>query len=378
MSTHTADEQARGSKAATSASAAAATPARAARERGAAPVDGRLVDDAGNVRFGIFAHAITEVNHRDYALTDPFGRPARRLARRFGFNQFQFLGALSEQLVFGCAITDIKYVGTAFAYCYEPATRRFAEFSLTQPLARGTRFTQTPESGICSFASGRTRITMSAETRAAASPLGGDRRRQDHDRRRVPRGRAGARADAHLHAGRRDRLGLRAQDRRSPPQRHAHAGRTSPTISAPCRSTATTTGAPATCAATPSGTGAVSPARSPTAASLGMNVSCGVNETSFTENCFWVDGRLHKLDTVAFEYDRNDLMRPWRVSSYDGRLALEFHPEGKHAEHINAYVVATNFNQLFGRYRGSLTTEAGERIAVDGMLGYMESHYAKW
>jgi hypothetical protein len=38
------------------------------------------------------------------------------------------------------------------------------------------------------------------------------------------------------------------------------------------------------------------------------------------------------------------------VSSYDGRLVLEFHPEGRHAE----------------------------RIVIDGLLGYMESHYAKW
>ena len=127
--------------------------------------DSRLVDPAGDVRLGIFARPILEVNYRDYALTDPFGRPARRLARRFGFNQFQFLGALSETLVFGCAITDLKYVGTAFAYCYEPTTRRFAEWSFTQPLARRTRFTQTPESGDCLFAAGKARITMRGEMR---------------------------------------------------------------------------------------------------------------------------------------------------------------------------------------------------------------------
>ena len=111
---------------------------------------------------------------------------------------------------------------------------------------------------------------------------------------------------------------------------------------------------------------------------LGMNVSCGVNETSFTENCFWVDGQLHKLDTVYFDYDRRELMRPWRVSSFDGRLQLEFHPEGRHAEKINAWIVASDFNQLVGRYTGWLQTAGGERLAVDGMLGYMERHYAKW
>src|SRR5690606_9267474 len=28
---------------------------------------------------------------------------------------------------------------------------------------------------------------------------------------------------------------------------------------------------------------------------VGLNLSCGVNETSFTENCFWLDGELIKV-----------------------------------------------------------------------------------
>ena len=112
--------------------------------------------------------------------------------------------------------------------------------------------------------------------------------------------------------------------------------------------------------------------------SVGMNVSCGVNETSFTENCFWVDGALHKVDTVAFAYDRRDLMRPWQLRSADGRVDLTFTPEGQHAERVNAWVVATDFHQLFGRYRGRLTTAAGAAVPIDGLLGYAESHYARW
>ena len=111
---------------------------------------------------------------------------------------------------------------------------------------------------------------------------------------------------------------------------------------------------------------------------VGMNVSCGVNETSFTENCFWVDGGLHKIDTVHFDYDRGDLEKPWRLASYDGRMRLEFRPEGRHAEKVNAGLLATNFVQLFGRYQGWFEIAPGERIAVDGLMGYAERHYAKW
>ena len=40
--------------------------------------------------------------------------------------------------------------------------------------------------------------------------------------------------------------------------------------------------------------------------------------------------------------------------------------------------MATDFHQLFGRYSGVLVTADGERLPVDGLLGYMEQHYAKW
>ena len=111
---------------------------------------------------------------------------------------------------------------------------------------------------------------------------------------------------------------------------------------------------------------------------VGLNAACGVNDTSFTENCFWLDGVLHKLDTVAFEYDRRDLLRPWRVRSFDGRLDLAFHPEAEHVERFNAWIVATNFRQLVGRYDGWLTTAGGERLRIERLLGYAEAQYALW
>ena len=111
---------------------------------------------------------------------------------------------------------------------------------------------------------------------------------------------------------------------------------------------------------------------------VGLNVSCGVNETSFTENCFWIDGRLHKLDTVHFDYDRRNLLAPWRLTSFDGRLALDFAPESRHAERQNVGLLAADFHQLVGRSHGRLDTPAGERVAINGLLGYAEHHSARW
>lgn len=43
---------------------------------------------------------------------------------------------------------------------------------------------------------------------------------------------------------------------------------------------------------------------------VGLNLSCGVNETSFTENCYWLDGELLKVDSVRFDFDRDQPLRP--------------------------------------------------------------------
>ena len=93
---------------------------------------------------------------------------------------------------------------------------------------------------------------------------------------------------------------------------------------------------------------------------VGLNVSCGVNETSFGENCFWIDGQLHRLGPVHFAYDRRDLRKHWRLSDGEGRLELEFTPEGSHREKVNAVILASNFEQMFGRWNGRLRTAGGD------------------
>ena len=337
----------------------------------------RLVDEDGEVRVGVFSEPIAEVNYRDYRLLDPFGRRRGRWARRFGFNQFQFTGGLSEGLVFGCAIADMKIAGTAFVYCYDPRTRRFAEQSFRRPFGVGLHLDQTPEHGGARFEGGRNRITMSATETPRQRRLAADLA-------------CGLRIDATLDE---------ADPAIEPMRVCTRAGATGwvyarKTAGVPASGTVVWDGATYDLRAlgvyghhdwsagymrreTFWNWGCLS-GRLPDGRAVGLNVSCGVNETSFTENCFWLDGRLHKLDTVHFEYDRRELARPWRLSSFDGRLKLEFRPEGAHAEKVNAWVLASNFNQLFGRYHGWLETAAGERMGIDGMLGYVESHYAKW
>ena len=338
---------------------------------------GRLIQHDGDVRFGIFPTAVSEVNYRDFDLRSPMDRRRGPLARHFGFNQFQFLGGLSESLVFGCAIIDIKLVGQAFLYFYEPNTRRFAEFSFRAPLALGTRFDQRPEDGSATFRQGENRFAMTATSDPMERQLwvklanGVEVEAVFHES--TPQvepmwisTRAGASGFVYARktAGAPVTGSIRWEGRSFDLAELGVLGHNDWSAGYMRRETFWNWG----CMAGRLADGRI----------VGMNVSCGVNETSFTESCFWIDGRLHRLGTVAFEYDRRDLMKSWRLTDSSGRLDLEFHPEGSHAEKVNALVLASNFQQMFGRYNGTLRTEDGEEVVIQGTLGFAEKHYAKW
>lgn len=338
---------------------------------------GRLINRDGDARFGVFAEAVSEVNYRDYDLRSPMDRRRGPLARHLRFQQFQFLGGLSESLVMGCAIIDLKLVGQAFLYFYEPATRRLAEWSLRTPLAVGTTMDQRPEDGSCTFRSGANHVAITATS-------------DPQQRQLWVRLANGVEVDAVF-------------DESSPAQQPMW-------ISTPAGANGFVF-ARKTAGATVTGTvrwegrtwdlgetgmlghndwsagymrretfwnWGCTAGRLADGRVVGLNVSCGVNETSFGENCFWLDGQLHRLGPVHFAYDRRDLRKPWRLSDGEGRLELEFTPEGSHREKVNAVILASNFEQMFGRWNGRLRTAGGETVELQGVLGYAERHYARW
>jgi hypothetical protein len=340
---------------------------------------GRLIGREGDPRFGVFTEAVSEVNFRDYDLRSAMDRRRGPFARHFAFNQFQFLGGISESLLFGCAIVDIGLVGQAFLYLYEPLSRRLSEWSFRTPLAVGTNFDQRPEDGTATFRSGERRFAMTATSEPQQRQLwvrlpgvevdavfDENSPRIQPMRICTPAGASGF-VYARKTAGAPVSGTIRFEGRVFDLAELGMFGHNDWTAGFMRRETFWNWG----CLAGRLADGRI----------VGMNVSCGVNETGHSENCFWIDGGLHRLGPVAFEYDRRDLMKNWKlVESGPGeaQLDLEFTPEGSHTEHVNALVLASNFHQLFGRYNGVLRTGDGAVVEIRGQLGYAERHYAKW
>lgn len=122
----------------------------------------QLIDRHGQPAFGLFNDGVQHINYLDYDLRSPMDRRLSQWAKRFKFNQFQFVGLLCPRLIVGIAIVDLKIASNAFVYLYDPETGDFDEFSFIQPLARHTHIDPRPNDGEAVFRCNKASFSMRA------------------------------------------------------------------------------------------------------------------------------------------------------------------------------------------------------------------------
>ena len=99
--------------------------------------------------------------------------------------------------------------------------------------------------------------------------------------------------------------------------------------------------------------------------------------TGSTENALVVDGRLHKIsDDLEWTYDRDDWLRPWRIGG--SRVDATFTPFHERVAKTNLVVLAGETHQCFGHFSGWATTDDGEKVALDGLVGWAEEARNRW
>jgi len=112
---------------------------------------------------------------------------------------------------------------------------------------------------------------------------------------------------------------------------------------------------------------------------VGLNMGFGFGDTSAaTENALILNERVHKLDQVYFDYSPGNYKRPWKMTSPDGRMNLEFVPTIERVARTNLAIITSEVHQMFGRYQGTVQTDDGEIIHLDELAGFAEEHHARW
>ncbi len=327
-----------------------------------------FVDASGSIRYGIFEGPVGRINYADYPLKTPMGLPLPTCLKRLKANQFVFVGAVGPECIVGMAVVDLKYLTNGFFYVFDRQTREVFETKRLSPPGKGISIEPDPDRLQARFQARDLAIVMDGPHIQASGRGFSFSAHLELDRANPLR--------ICTRAGYRDWVYVQKTNPVHLSGRVSYAGRTLELATPPYLASIDWT-----CGYMRRRTcwnWASISTFLPDKRSLGLNLSCGVNETSFTENAFWVDSVLTKVDTVHFEYDADDLYRPWHITSYDGRVDLTFHPEAHRDESTDALLLTSRFTQLMGTFEGTLKTQTGEEIGLSGCPGYAEDHYAKW
>lgn len=101
--------------------------------------------------------------------------------------------------------------------------------------------------------------------------------------------------------------------------------------------------------------------------------------TGYTENGVIVDGRLSKLgEELAWYYDWDRPTEPWRVIDPGGRMDLTLTPVHDKHTRLELGVLGTEVHQVFGTWAGTVVTDDGTELTVDGIVGFAEESRSRW
>ncbi|QQO10894.1 DUF2804 domain-containing protein [Breznakiella homolactica] len=93
---------------------------------------------------------------------------------------------------------------------------------------------------------------------------------------------------------------------------------------------------------------------------------------SGTENAFFVGGKLIKLDQVTFHINPGKWLDPWRFTSNDRRLEMNFVPEMERTERHRMLFHYLRRRQVFGRFSGKVVLDDGRELSFQNIIGFAE------
>lgn len=109
-----------------------------------------------------------------------------------------------------------------------------------------------------------------------------------------------------------------------------------------------------------------------------FNLGYGLGDTSSaTENMLFFNGHATKLEQVVFLIPKNnknelDYQRPWKITSSDKRIELDFVPMIERKVHLSVKLLSTEQHRIFGYFSGTAILEDGTIIFLKDFLGFAE------
>jgi len=91
-----------------------------------------------------------------------------------------------------------------------------------------------------------------------------------------------------------------------------------------------------------------------------------------TENGFFINGKLHKLDQITFHIPMSNLLSLWRFTSNDNRLEMFFYPHQERTERQRMLFHDSSRRQVFGFFSGRVQLDDGSVVEFQNLTGFAE------
>jgi len=114
---------------------------------------------------------------------------------------------------------------------------------------------------------------------------------------------------------------------------------------------------------------------------VGINLGAGWTEGSgATENGLLINGRVEKLsEDVIFEYDPAHFMEPWKLhTAFSNQVNLVFTPFYERVAKTDLWILRSEAHQMIGSFSGKINSLDGRSFHVQDVIGWAEDHQARW
>ncbi|MDR0878184.1 MAG: DUF2804 domain-containing protein [Treponema sp.] len=106
---------------------------------------------------------------------------------------------------------------------------------------------------------------------------------------------------------------------------------------------------------------------------VGFSVGYGsADPAQGTENAFFVEGKLHKLDQVTFHISPANWLLPWRFTSNDNRLEMTFTPHQERVDRNRMLLFSITRHQVCGFFSGKVILDDGTAVEFQNITGFAE------
>ena len=102
---------------------------------------------------------------------------------------------------------------------------------------------------------------------------------------------------------------------------------------------------------------------------FGLNIGYGFGDTTAaSENLVIYEGKAHKLDDITIHLDRSDYLKPWKITSSDGRFEMDFKPLFDRSAVTDFKILGSWQHQVFGYLTGTVVLDDGEKLELKDFL----------